>query len=576
MVYFHFRKAHRSLAGAGGWLTLWVLCVLALCPACAERKPVPTGRDSSISFAFRPEVMGGKRALHVTVRFQAADAVTALVVPTRWGGAEHLEKQTENLKVVTPGATVEADADAGRRDVRARAGEMVQVEYDLVPQQTEWFRHPQEHMAVVNDDYFLFNTENALVYPVEAQAAIVDVTFDWRAMPEGMTLVSSFGVGKRLLRVREPWYRVDEAMFAGGNFRLTESTANGTHLVLAARGTWKFTDAEAFEKIRRVVDEENRFWKTETMPYFLVTLAPFDDQAGDNDGSAFTNAFMLFLSHEDTFDADRVRVLAHEIFHHWNPINMGPTAADESAQWFSEGFTVYYEVVLPLRAGLVAEADALANLNRRLVQYQKSPLRHATAAEWQNVSHASGPGYELSYARGAAIAVWADAAIRERSGGKASLDDVMFGLVKEAEGPNLPELTNERIFAAFGRYLDAGQVELLRKMVVDGAEVPLPAKLWDCAELKQVKRTVVTPGFDDRKTMETGRVVGVDPDGPAYKAGARDGQEMFRVSVWHDDPSKEVLLGVVIDGKREMLHFSGAKDDLLAQYGAVGDGCKGW
>ena len=64
-------------------------------------------------------------------------------------------------------------------------------------------------------------------------------------------------------------------------------------------------------------------------------------------------AFMLFLSHEDTFDAARVRLLAHEMFHHWNPRSMGPMSADasESPQWFREGFTVYYEAAIPLRAG---------------------------------------------------------------------------------------------------------------------------------------------------------------------------------------------------------------------------------
>jgi predicted metalloprotease with PDZ domain len=554
--------------------------VIGLAAACAasgaEKEATAAPAVKAISYAFKPVLIGDKHAFHVTVRFRAADAVTSLVVPVRWGGAEHLENQTQDLKAVTPGAMLEADADPGRRNLHARAGEMVQIEYNIVPQQTEWFRHPQEHMAVVNDDYFLFNTDNALVYPSLPQSAMVEVTFDWRALPASMPLVSSFGVGKRLLRVREPWYRVDEAMFAGGNFRLTESTENGTRLVLAARGTWKFTDAEAFAKIRRVVDEENKFWKTKTMPFFLVTLASFDDQAGDNDGSAFTNAFMLFLSHEDTFDADRVRVLAHEMFHHWNPISMGPTGSDESAQWFSEGFTVYYEVVLSLRAGLISEADALANLNRRLVQYQASPLRHMPAAEWQKISHASGPGYELSYARGAAIAVWADAAIRERNGGKASLDSVMFELVKEAERPNPPELTDERIFAAFARFLAGEQVDQLRRMVVDGADVPLPARLGSCAELKQEKRTIVAPGFDDRKTIETKRVVGVELDGPAYRAGARDGQESFRVSVSHDDPSKEVLLGVVIDGKRETLHFSGAKDEEFAQYEAGGEECQEW
>jgi predicted metalloprotease with PDZ domain len=280
---------------------------------------------------------------------------------------------------------------------------------------------------------------------------------------------------------------------------------------------------------------------------------------------------MLFLSHEDTFDAARVRLLAHEMFHHWNPMSMGPTGADEAVQWFSEGFTVYYEAAIPLRAGLITYADYLKYLNRRLQEYQTSPLRKISNAEWQKLSHSSGPGYELSYTRGAAVALWADAAIRERSKGKSSLDNVMFDLVNEAQGQKPPELTENRVFAAFAHYLGLDQVAQMRSMAVDGGEVPLPKTLGNCAQLEQITQTLVDAGFDE-KSVERKLIAGVDPLGPAYRVGIRDGQVVFRFSIYHDDPSKEIQLGVVIDGKREMIHYSGAKQVELNQYRVTADG----
>ena len=170
-------------------------------------------------------------------------------------------------------------------------------------------------------------------------------------------------------------------------------------------------------------------------------------------------------------------------------MSMGP-GADEAVQWFSEGLTAYYEAGIPLRAGLISYADYLEYLNRRLREYQTSPLRKLTNDEWQKISHSSGPGYELSYTRGAAVALWADAAIRERSEGKSSLDDVMFDLVNEAEGPKPLELTEDRVFAAFARYLGPEQVAQMRAMTVEGAGVPLPKTLGNCAHLEQVTQTV--------------------------------------------------------------------------------------
>jgi predicted metalloprotease with PDZ domain len=548
-----------------------LLVFMAITAAHATAIDSAQGKVRAISFRFHPVTISEKRAFHVEVRFRAAEQLTAIRVPTKWGGALHLEGQTQNLKVLTQGATLEDSADPGEKRLLATPGERVELAYDIVPLQTEWFRHPQEHMAVVNADYFLFNPENALVYPRLPSTDLVDATFDWRALPKGMPFVSSFGDGKRKLRVRVPWFQIQDALFAGGNFRLTKSSENGTTLVLAARGTWKFTDAEAFAKIRRVIDAENEFWHTKPMSYFLVTLAPFDDKSGNDDGSGFTNAYMLFLSHEDTFDAARVRLLAHEMFHHWNPMSMGPAGADEAVQWFTEGFTVYYEAAIPLRAGLITFADYLEYLNQRLREYQRSPLRQLSNAEWQKLSHSSGPGYELSYTRGAAVALWADAAIRERGAGKLSLDNVMFDLINEAQGRKPPELTEDRVLAAFARYLGPEQLAQMRAMAVEGAGVPLPKTLGNCAQLEQVTRTVVDAGFDE-KSIDSKRIAGVDPAGPAYRAGIRDGQEVFRFSIYHDDPSKEILLGAVIDGKREMIHYSGAKRQEAAQYRATAEG----
>jgi predicted metalloprotease with PDZ domain len=543
--------------------------VLLIALAAAADWQSPKSLRGPIVFRLQPISRGEKRAFHVEVSFLPMQPTTRVLMPMSWGDAPHLDAQTQNLKVLTSAATLVDTSDAGVKQLHARPGQQVTLAYDIVPQQTEWFRHPQEHMAIINDDYFLFNTENALVYPDLPRTEIVSVTFDWRALPQETQFFSSFGVEQRLIQVRAPWYQVLDALFAGGNFRVTQSHESGTSLVFAARGTWKFTDAEAFAEIRRVIDTENEFWPVQQMPFFLVTLAPFDAQSSDNDGSGFTNAFMLFLSHEDTFDAARVRLLAHEMFHHWNPGSMGPVG-DNSLQWFTEGFTVYYEAAIPLRAGLISYADYLEDINRRLQQYQTSPIRRVTNAEWRKMSHSSGPGSQLPYTRGAAIALWADNAIRQQSDGKFSLDNVMFDLVNEAQVPKPPELSSDRVFVAHARYLGPEQASMLRSMALDGAEVPLPQTLGACARLEQVTRAVVDTGFDE-SSLNTHHIGGVDPDGPAYRAGIREGQKVFRVSIYQDDPSKDVLLGVEIDGKRQMIQYSPAKRLIVSQYQATID-----
>jgi len=526
----------------------------------------------AIVFRFEPIIVNGRNAFHVIESFRSQQPETELVVPTHWGSATHLEDQTQNLKTDSPGTTLTNRADSAKKVLHARPRERIELSYDIVPQQTEWFRHPQEHMAIINTDYFLFNPQNALVYPETPATREVEVTFDWRSMPRNIPIITSFGIirgaeRQRVIRARVPWIQVLDCLLAGGNFRISESNANGTAVVLASRGIWKFSDADALKDVRRILEEENRFWHAIPMHYFLVTLAPFDDRSGDNDGSGFTNAYMLFLSHEDTLNAERLQLMAHEMFHHWNPSAMGTRGADEVAQWFSEGFTVYYAGVIPLRGGLTTYSEYLDYLNRWLRRYELSPLRGIKEEAWKTMSHSSGEGYALSYERGAAIALWADVAIRVRSNGKSSLDNVMSDLVHQSEAQHpAPDFTEERVLAAFSPYLSKDEIQQLHMMAIDGEDIPLPEKLGGCAVRQNETQNMVNPGFDETASIEAKRMIGVVQDGPAYRAGIRNGQELFRWSIYKEDPSKDALLGVVIDGQRKTITFSPAKQAQIQQY----------
>ena len=131
--------------------------------------------------------------------------------------------------------------------------------------------------------------------------------------------------------------------------------------------------------------------------------------------------------------------------------------------------------MIPLRSGLTTYSEYLDYLNQWLRRYEISPLRGIKEEAWKTMSHSSGEGYTLSYERGAAIALWADTSIRIRSNGKSSLDNVMFDLVHQSETQSpAPEFTEERVLAAFSPYLSEDEMQQLRGMAIDGADVPLP------------------------------------------------------------------------------------------------------
>ncbi|HET9181484.1 MAG TPA: hypothetical protein VFP59_05075 [Candidatus Angelobacter sp.] len=146
----------------------------------------------------------------------------------------------------------------------------------------------------------------------------------------------------------------------------------------------------------------------------------------------------------------------------------------------------------------------------------------------------------------------------------------MFDLVRQSEIRNPePQFTEERVLIAFSPYLSEDEMQQLRKMAIDGEDVPLPDKLGRCAVREKQVQSVVDPGFDQNASFAAKRVIGVVPDGAAQRAGIRDGQELFRWSIYNDDPSKDALLGVVINRERKMITFSPARLANLEQYRAT-------
>src|SRR5688500_12577286 len=137
---------------------------------------------------------------------------------------------------------------------------------------------------------------------------------------------------------------------------------------------------------------------------------------------------------------------SHEFFHAWNverirPADLEPfdfTDADvSSALWMAEGFTQYYGQVTLARAGptpfeqaakgMGGIADAIVNGSGRGVRSPVEMSRHAPfvdAAASIDVSD-FGRSFISYYTYGAGIALGLDLTLRERSGGKVTLDDYM-------------------------------------------------------------------------------------------------------------------------------------------------------
>jgi predicted metalloprotease with PDZ domain len=136
--------------------------------------------------------------------------------------------------------------------------------------------------------------------------------------------------------------------------------------------------------------------------------------------------------------------ICHEYFHHYNvkrirPMALGPFDYDTEnltdMLWVSEGLTVYYQDLLLVRAGLQTSDEYLDKLAKAISSFENAPGHHFQSATDASMTTwgTSGVGNDRNttisyYDNGAMIGAMLDLKIRNESGNRKSLDDVMRAL----------------------------------------------------------------------------------------------------------------------------------------------------
>src|SRR5260370_17054846 len=145
-------------------------------------------------------------------------------------------------------------------------------------------------------------------------------------------------------------------------------------------------------------------------------------------------------------EAETIDAIAHEFFHVWNvkrlrPVELGPwdftRPANTRGLWIAEGVTNYYGHLMERRDGVWDDAKFLSTLSQQITEVENSPGRSLMSAEESSLSapfiddapHAQQTNLANTsisyYPKGEVLGLVLDLLIRGKTGGRASLDDVM-------------------------------------------------------------------------------------------------------------------------------------------------------
>ena len=226
------------------------------------------------------------------------------------------------------------------------------------------------------------------------------------------------------------------------------------HVVVHSLGNEGGKRPALVRDIEQIVKAETAMWGAPEFDSYTF-LIHFAADGHSSDGMEHLTSTQIIVPggladpgmYEDALDA-----IAHEFFHVWNvkrlrPIELGPwdftRPANTRGLWIAEGITNYYGHLMQRRAGLWTDAELLSTLSRQITEVENSPGSRLMSAEESSLSapfiddapHAQKTNLANTsisyYPKGEVLGLVLDLLIRGKTGGRASLDDVMRRMYEE-------------------------------------------------------------------------------------------------------------------------------------------------
>lgn len=273
----------------------------------------------------------------------------------------------------------------------------------------------------------------------------------------------------------------------------------------------------------------------------------------------------LPLHNEPEEPADRYRTFlglcSHEYFHSWNVKRIKPASfipydltkeSHTSLLWAFEGITSYYDDLMLLRSGVISEKSYLELLGQQITRHLRTPGRFQQSvaesswdawSKYYKQDENAANSIVSYYVKGALVALCTDLMMRQRSGGTASLDQLMqrlwqeFGLtgkgVEEGDIPRLAatlcgELPEQPEWSSFWENAleGVGEIPFSELLVSQGLDCTLRAS-DNAADLGGKPAQAATPRLwwgGRVQAAEGGLAVqALTKNGPAQQAGLSAG-----------------------------------------------------
>jgi predicted metalloprotease with PDZ domain len=347
-------------------------------------------------------------------------------------GAEHLPNHwatfLQNMQL-KDGAGKAIPLEASKPDrwkVKGIVGQPVTLTYEVRLKHADYPWPVKDREAAYARDWGVFYVCRGLFILNSGKAENIQLDF---ALPKGW-------------RISAPWKRkaLHSTSFIATDTRdlLQAVIFAGTHLefsikegeveiIFALGGEPIIAARELFEQVTRAVLKSylKLFGGAPPDSRMLIVINP--EYKAESGGGVFGRSISMTFRETPSKNSIAIwgHTISHEIFHLWNGVAIGIATPEE--EWFKEGFTDYYSVLMMTRLGFFDERILFFKEADKYASYYNHPAQISfRQAGFEKPKYA---GY--LYGGGYTVAIALDLDLRQRTHHEKSLDDLMRELYRE-------------------------------------------------------------------------------------------------------------------------------------------------
>jgi predicted metalloprotease with PDZ domain len=433
--------------------------------------------------------------------------------------------------------SMERGAPGRWTSTRAVKGDVV-VSYRLIAENIPAIAGGPPIGVRLDGDGFSASGQFMLMAPNVTRDYRIELKWDLSAMGAGAEAVSSYGDGDLTLPAG-PVSRLGRALYMAGHLkRERESAASAFSAVWL--GEPGFDPRPAMQWTAKLHAAMSRHFMDVIEPPYRVFLRYNPMNAGG--GAALTHSFIVTYGKGVTGESLK-SILGHEMTHTWTAAGIG--------SWYSEGNAVFYQALLPWRAGLMTADEYLSDLNKTASRYYTNALKDTPEDQvaprfWEDTRIRV-----LPYDRGAMYFAVLNGKVRKASGGKRSLDDLIQAMIER--GRSGQPVTEAVWLDMLRTEIGEDGPALHRSMLSGGLMLPESDDFGPCFRRTTKRIRQFDLGFDNKSILGAEKIIqGLKPGSEAEKAGLRDNDKItyaVALDAVQGDVMRMLDLQVTRDGK---------------------------